>query len=141
MVKKTDKKGTTILEEKKALIEDEVKEEKLEEVTPKASVKKEAPASKIEKSPKKAVDIVALTKEKLDAEEHTNFIIPMADGEAEGAYDTVQINGYRLTIKKGVMVNIPISVANLLAEKYRINMTAGMEKRADRDNAHSEALG
>ena len=102
---------------------------------------------KIEEKPKEVkkvlndVDIVAQTKAKLDAQEHTNFIIPMADGEGQGAYDTVQINGYKLTIMKGVMVSIPISVAKLLAEKYRINMVAGMNKRIDRDNAHSEALG
>jgi hypothetical protein len=129
MAKKIEKKEVDPI-----LEADEVKE---------ATPSTEAPKVEKPKEVKKLndVDIVAQTKAILDAQEHTNFIIPMADGEQEGAYDTIQINGYKLTIKKGVMVNIPIAVANLLAEKYRINMTAGMNKRIDRDNEHSEALG
>jgi hypothetical protein len=64
----------------------------------------------------------------------------MSDSDVPGAYDTIQNNGYKLTIQKGVMVSLPMAVANLLAEKYRINMTAGMEKRIDRTSATSEAL-
>lgn len=85
-------------------------------------------------------DIIAETKKKLDAQEHINFIIPVVDGELPGAYETVQINGYKLTIQKGIMVSIPKDVANLLAEKYRIGMTAGQEKRIDRATDVQSAL-
>lgn len=77
-------------------------------------------------------DQAAQTKAILAKKPHVNFIIPIMDGEAKGAYETVQINGYKLTIQKGIMVNIPMPVANLLAEKYRINMSAGEEHRIDR---------
>jgi len=85
-------------------------------------------------------DIVAQTKAILAKQPKVNFIIPLAEGENPGAYDTVQINGYRLTIQKGVMVELPQAVANLLAEKYRINMTAGSEKRIDSRPDKTDAL-
>jgi hypothetical protein len=99
--------------------------------TPAAKVKADALA----KFPK---DIVAQTKYILDNSEHVNFIVPQQEGEI--GEETVQINGYKLTIKKNVMVNIPIQVGNLLAEKYRIGMTAGQEKRIDRASDVTDAL-
>ena len=86
-------------------------------------------------------DHVAITKARLAAAPKINFIIPLAEGEKRGAYDTVQINGYGLKIQKGVLIPLPEPVAMLLAEKYRITMTAGEEKRVDRSDAVSEALG
>lgn len=73
-------------------------------------------------------DTAAQAKFILANSEHISFLVPLGEGEKEGAFETTNINGYRLTIKKGVMVNIPIQVANLLANKYRIAMTAGSEK-------------
>ena len=81
------------------------------------------------------------TKNKLAKGEHVNFIIPMATGEKPGAYEVVSINGYRLTIQKGVMVNIPIAIANLIAEKYKINMEAGSDKKINRSALTTEVLG
>ena len=83
-------------------------------------------------------DIVAQTKYILDNSEHVNFIVPQLEGEI--GEESVQINGYKLTIQKNVMVNIPIQVANLLAEKYRIAMTAGQDKKVNRDTETSDAL-
>ena len=88
----------------------------------------------------KVNDVVAQTKEILSKSPHVNFIIPRTDTEPANAVETVQINGYRLTIQKGVMVNIPVQVANLLAEKYRIAMTAGQDKRIDTSADKQKAL-
>lgn len=85
-------------------------------------------------------DIIAQTKYILEHGPKVDFILPLADGEAQGAYETVQINGYKLTIKKGEMVNIPKAFAMLLAEKYRINMTAGKEMRIDGNIEKEKAL-
>ena len=86
------------------------------------------------------VDVVAETKRILDASPHVDFIIPPAEGDPKGAAETVQINGYKLTIMKGVKVNIPEAVANLLAEKYRINMMAGSDSVVNRRADIQEAL-
>lgn len=126
---------------------DESQNEAPEQTAKPKVAKVEAPAEKpvapaaATAKPNAGKDIVAETKNILKNSPHTNFIIPLGEGEKDGAYDTVQINGYRLVIKKGVMVNIPLPVANLLAEKYKIAMTAGQEKRIDRTSDVSEALG
>ena len=69
------------------------------------------------------------------------FMIPLGLGEKKGAYDTVQINGYKLTIMKGAMVDLPQQVVDLLAAKYEVDMTAGAEHRVDGDEAKANALG
>lgn len=73
------------------------------------------------------------TEATLAKEPKVNFIIPLADGEKPGASEIVNINGYQLTIKKGEMVEIPKSVANILADHYRFTMNAGANMRVDRN--------
>lgn len=110
-----------------------IERKKVSEVIKKAT--KEARESKTE------IDQAKLTKDILAVKKHISFLVPIADGESQNAAETVQINGYRLTIKKGVMVVVPEAVALILAEKYRIGMTAGAKKRVDRDDETLEALG
>lgn len=86
-------------------------------------------------------DTAAATKKVLDAEPKVSFIIPLMPGEKEGAYEIVNINGYQVTIKKGVMVDIPRSVAMVLANHYQITMSAGQEKLLGRSQSVDEALG
>lgn len=90
----------------------------------------------ITKKEENTADYLARTIKETEAilakEPKTNFIIPLSSGEKPGAYEIVNINGYQLTIKKGEMVEIPKSVADILAEHYRITMNAGQDKRADR---------
>ena len=45
-----------------------------------------------------------------------------------------------MTVKKGTMVNIPMPVANILAEKYKINLEAGKAMRIDRTADVQEKL-
>ena len=80
------------------------------------------------------------TKAILESSPHVNFIVPLAEGEKPGAFEEPQINGYKMKVPKGTMVNIPIQIANLLAEKYKIAMEAGKESRIDRDSGVEEAL-
>lgn len=72
------------------------------------------------------------SKERLAKQPRCDFLIPLSPGEQPGAYDTVQINGYKLTIQKGVMVNIPRQVAEILAEKYAIQTSAGSDMLLNR---------
>ena len=76
----------------------------------------------------------------LQEQPKVQFMIPLGIGEKKGAYDTVQINGYKLTIMKGAMVSLPQQVVDLLAAKYEVDMTAGAEHRVDGDDAKSSAL-
>jgi|GEM_PF-6428630 hypothetical protein len=73
-----------------------------------------------------------VTKLKLAAEPQVRFYIPLMPGEKKGAEETITINGYQRTIKKGVFMNLPESMANTLAEYYHIEMTAGEKMLVDR---------
>jgi hypothetical protein len=112
----------------------EAKETKPVDNTPAAKIKAEA----IAKFPK---DIVAQTKYILEHSPQINFLVPLGENEAPGTIEEPQINGYKTKVPKGIMVTIPIQVANLLAEKYKIAMSAGADKRIDRASDVSEALG
>lgn len=70
----------------------------------------------------------------------TMFMVPLQPGEKPGATETVSINGYRLNVKKGAMVKIPVPMAQAIAEKYQIEMEAGSNMLFDRDDEHAEAL-
>jgi hypothetical protein len=62
------------------------------------------------------------TKKRLDQEEKILCYIPIEDQKNYDPnfkqYETVSINGYKLTIQKGVVVKVPKTVASLLVEKY-----------------------
>jgi hypothetical protein len=131
------------------LLDDDQGEEASDNKSVKQAKSENSTAAKIEKTKSQLLkeeavskfpgDSVAQTKYILDNSEHINFMVPQVEGEI--GEETVQINGYKLTIKKNVMVNIPVQVAKILAEKYRIALEAGKEKRIDRANDVSEALG
>ena len=104
---------------------DESPEEKTEEQPPKKDVKK----SKEQ-----------MTKEHLDNQEKVMFHIPLAGGESEDSYDIVRINGYGMQIKKGVSLHLPKQVAEMLADKYNIQMQAGREKLVNRSDDVTDAL-
>lgn len=68
-----------------------------------------------------SIEGVALaTKIKLSKEPKVRMMIPLDPGEKAGAYRTVVINGYRFDVRKNTMVDLPQSVASLLANAYQI---------------------
>ena len=71
----------------------------------------------------------------------TQFVIPLAPGEKVGAVETVSINGWKLTIKKGALVTIPVAVMQVLANYYKVSTEAGQDKLIDRDDRTLNALG
>lgn len=64
--------------------------------------------------------VALATKAKLAKEPKVRMMIPLDPGEKPGAYRTVSLNGYVFLVKKNVMVDLPLSVANLLARAYEI---------------------
>lgn len=77
----------------------------------------------------------------LDSCEKINFYIPLAPGEKKGqAYESVNLNGYRMEIKKGMQVQIPVPVAERLADFLNID-SIGEQYRLDADAKRQEALG
>lgn len=81
------------------------------------------------------------TVERLQKQPKVWFMIPVVPGEAKGlSYETVTIDGFRMEIKKGTMVELPKQVVEILAEKYRVEMTAGSDNRIDGDQEKATAL-
>lgn len=70
----------------------------------------------------------------------TVFMVPLQAGEKPGAVETVSLNGYRINVKKGKMVTIPVAMAQIIGEKYQIEMEAGSSMLLDRDENTVEAL-
>lgn len=81
------------------------------------------------------------TKKRLDLQQKVWFMIPITPGESQGlSYETVTIDGLRMEIKKGVMVELPRQVAEILSEKYRVELNAGRDKRIDGNQEKLNAL-
>lgn len=75
------------------------------------------------------------TKIKLAGEPKVRMMIPFDPGEKAGAYRTVVINGYRFDVKKNTMVDLPQSVAALLANSYRITSEVVEQNPNNLENA------
>lgn len=103
------------------------KKAKAKEVRPLTAEEQKA----IDKLPVNVKKIAEDTKAILDKRPKVMIMLPLEPGEKEGAYDSAQINGHRYQVRKGEMVALPDCVAELFAEKYRIKMNAGKEKRLD----------
>lgn len=71
-----------------------------------------------------------IMKKTLDAQPKVAFYIPLGPEEKLGqAYESVTINGYRLEIKKGMMVNVPQQVSEMLMEHMNIQSSVGVDQR------------
>lgn len=75
-------------------------------------------------------DVLVDTKALLDLSPKVSFMCPLGADEKPGAEEIVQINGYKYTIKKGHMVEIPRPVADILANKYKVEMDVALRASA-----------
>lgn len=76
------------------------------------------------------------TKRKLSLEPTVRIMIPLDPGEKAGvAYRTICINGYRFQVRKHRYVELPLSVANLISDAYRITSEVLDESPLNLNNA------
>lgn len=116
---------------------EEVKEEK-EEV--KTETKSEKPVQNIKDTNDEYMKSVLKVKEVVNKERKVSIHIPLSQGEKRGeAIETVTINGYSWNIRKGEMVEVPLSVYKILADSMGL-VSAADEFKVDRDNETVEAL-
>ena len=130
-------------EEVEETTEEETVEDEVEE-SEKAPAKKSTVSAKVV-APKENADEALLsdihrTKKILEREEKIHFMIPLAEGEKPGSAHDCFINGAKYTVPKGVMTMVPRSVAELLAEHYRVGMSAGLSNRLDMNAEKQDAL-
>lgn len=81
------------------------------------------------------------TKHITDNEKQIMFMVPLAQGENSGATHECFINGQKYVVQKGVMVQLPESVATLLANHFNVTLNAGANMLIDGDKEKEKALG
>jgi hypothetical protein len=79
-------------------------------------------------------------KKEIEEAPKTMFLIPLDPGEKSGSVQVVSLNGVAFTIKKGALVEIPVPIMEILAEKYEVEVNAGKHMLADRNDAVNDAL-
>lgn len=92
-----------------------------------------------------AINVAALsdeekTRRSLESKPKVSFMIPLEPKEPAGSIETVIINGYRIEIPKGKIVSVPQPVAEILANKYKVEMEVGERMRIDRTKETRDAL-
>lgn len=110
------------------------------------TVEEEAPAPVRGNSPieKKALTKAMLTKKALDAQPKVMVFIPFEAGEnaatAAKIKLPVNINGYQFDIPRGVAVNVPMQVAEMVKERLESEGKAGRSARIDASEDRQIAL-
>ena len=101
---------------KKTILEEPTTEETtVEEPTNEAKNDKPVEGEVITK-PQTKLEIM---KAKLAAQPKVRIIIPKDKHEKEGSFETVQLNGYTYQIKKGVYVEVPQQIADIIMESNK----------------------
>lgn len=73
-----------------------------------------------------------LVKKQLASEPTTEIYIPLSSNEKLGqAFETVTINGYRIEIKKGYMVEVPKTVARMISKYLNIQTSVDIDLRLE----------
>lgn len=85
------------------------------------------------------------TKKAFDAAHKVTFYVPLKNGAKQGSFETVTVNGYRMEIKKGMIVTIPKPVADILTESLNTQLGTGgisldESMRIDRNDGKLNAL-
>ncbi len=102
------------------------------------------PEQKAPKKEQKPIDYktkIQRIKDSLAKQPKVRIIIPKEKSETRGAFETVQINGYMLKIMKGVYVEVPQQVADILNESAQIKEEAQAEAEKKMTEAEREAFG
>ena len=77
----------------------------------------------------------------LDAQPKVRVLVPLESGEKLGEFLPVNVNGYRLNVPKGVYVDVPQTVADIIAESFNIyEQNSATAMRADRNDEVTSAL-
>ena len=126
---------------KKTIKADEAKEPKtpLQEEKQKPEIKEEPKADEAKEKDLEGLNDAQKTKIRLSKQPKVRIIIPKEKTESKGATLPVTINGYRLNIPKGVYVEVPEQVAQIVMESEQQTAEA-LEKAVQRipDNERIE---
>jgi hypothetical protein len=61
-------------------------------------------------------------KSQLEAQEQISVLIPLEKGEKKGAKQSFIINGYRVDYPKGKFIKVPEQIAQMISDRYEIEL-------------------
>lgn len=61
-------------------------------------------------------------KASLDSQPKVSIMIPFEKGEKKGAVQPFCMNGYKFTVPKGTMVQVPEQVAEMISERFKVDL-------------------
>ena len=79
-------------------------------------------------------------KAQLEAQPKVSILIPLEKGEKKGAVQPFTLNGYRFTVPKGMMTQVPEQVAQMISERFNVELEVRSQSIEQRDKEIKEAL-
>lgn len=79
-------------------------------------------------------------KENLEAQPKVSVLIPLEKGEKKGAVQPFNLNGYRFTVPKGVMTMVPQQVAEMIRDRFNIELEVRSKSLGQQPERVREAL-
>ena len=76
----------------------------------------------------------------LDAQPQVSIMIPLEKGEKKGAVQPFTINGYRITVPKGRMTTVPEQVAQMISERFDVDLDIRGRSIENQDESMKKAL-
>jgi len=79
-------------------------------------------------------------KDHLDSQPKVSIMIPLEKGENKNASQSFCINGYRFTVPKGRMVQVPEQVAQMVSERFNVDLEIRGQSLEQKDASVKTAL-
>ena len=79
-------------------------------------------------------------KAQLEAQPKVTILIPLEKGEKKGAVQPFCLNGYRFTVPKGQMTQVPEQVATIISERFNVELEVRSQSIEQRDKETKSAL-
>lgn len=76
----------------------------------------------------------------LESQPKVSIMIPLEKWEKKGTTQPFTINGYRFTVPKGVMTQVPEQVAQMVSERFNVDLEIRSQSIENRDSDAKSAL-
>ena len=76
----------------------------------------------------------------LDSQPRVSILIPLEKGEKRGAIQPFCINGYRFTVPKGKMTQVPEQVAQMISERFDVELDVRSQSLGQQNTEAKSAL-
>lgn len=79
-------------------------------------------------------------KAQLESQPKVSILIPLEKGEKKGSVQPFCLNGYRFNVPKGQMTQVPEQVANIISERFNVELEVRSQSIEQRDKETKSAL-